>query len=356
MAVNIPDPAPITTMGVLDPDWLTRTVYAAWPGVTVEEVEVVETLATTATKIRIRTRLRGADATVPTALCIKAMLDDLGEQFRGSAISINEAAFYRDIAAPLASAGLRTPPCLYIGIDPATSHGLIVMEDLVEAGGHFLSALTPYSPQDARASLDQLARLHGATWQTQAPFDAPWVTHAIDAIAEKSMIPLDMLQDLMNGERGKPLPPAVLDAQRLHRAIGRVAAVFRTLPSSLVHGDAHAGNLYVLRGDTGLIDWQLLQRGCWALDVAYHLGAALLPEVRRAHERSLLDHYLERLARFGGPRLDAGEAWTSYRMAMLYGYYLWAITRRVDPVITYEFNRRLGLAVADLQSLELAES
>ena len=39
--------------------------------------------------------------------------------------------------------------------------------------------------------------------------------------------------------------------------------------------------------------------------------------------------------------------------AMVYGFYLWAITRKVEPAITHEFVRRLGIAADDLQSFEL---
>ena len=35
---------------------------------------------------------------------------------------------------------------------------------------------------------------------------------------------------------------------------------------------------------------------------------------------------------------------------MIYGYYLWSITRKVEPEITNEFVRRLGLAVSELDS------
>ena len=35
---------------------------------------------------------------------------------------------------------------------------------------------------------------------------------------------------------------------------------------------------------------------------------------------------------------------------MVYGYYLWVITQKVEPAIINEFTRRLGLAVAELES------
>ena len=46
-------------------------------------------------------------------------------------------------------------------------------------------------------------------------------------------------------------------------------------PQFLVHGDAHAGNIFRTDRGSGLIDWQVLQRGTWAIDVAYHLCAVL---------------------------------------------------------------------------------
>ena len=135
------------------------------------------------------------------------------------------------------------------------------------------------------------------------------------------------------------------------RGLASLAAQVRALPNTLVHGDAHAGNVYrTAAGKLGIVDWQILQKGEWAQDVAYHLGAVLTPEDRRTHERRLVDHYLERLKALGGPAIDREEAWTRYRAGMVYGYFLWAITRKVDPPVILEFVRRLGLAVSDLDS------
>jgi hypothetical protein len=40
-------------------------------------------------------------------------------------------------------------------------------------------------------------------------------------------------------------------------------------------------------------------------------------------------------------------------MSVVYGYYLWAITRRVEPAITNVFVNRLGNAVARHESYRL---
>ena len=61
-------------------------------------------------------------------------------------------------------------------------------------------------------------------------------------------------------------------------------------------------------------------------------------------ERNLLNHYLG-LARSLGLSLPSDEeAWLQYREAVMYGYYMWGITRRVDPPIIRQFTDRLGRA------------
>ena len=124
-------------------------------------------------------------------------------------------------------------------------------------------------------------------------------------------------------------------------------------PQFLVHGDSHAGNIFRTADGAGLIDWQLLQRGGWALDVAYHLCAVLPTELAEREERRLLGVYLQMMRASGQTVPDDEEAWRQYRESVIYGYYLWAITRRVDPPIIVQFNQRLGAAVARHDSYAL---
>ena len=120
-----------------------------------------------------------------------------------------------------------------------------------------------------------------------------------------------------------------------------------------MHGDAHAGNVWEGPEGIGLVDWQVLQRGHWSLDVAYHIAAALDIEDRRTHERALLAHYCDALAEHGGDRIDAETAFAQYRAAFPYGLLLWGITRRVEPAIVRRFVQRLGTAADDHGSFAL---
>jgi hypothetical protein len=338
------DPAPTGLDRVVDPIWLTAMLQQRWPRTVVESVEIVETLVTMATKVRLALTF-AANTGAPTRICIKGVLTDSGAH---PSSSIGETRFYRDMAAHL---DVRVPLCVYASLDATDGGGVVVMHDVIAAGGRFCSALDAFTPDQAMNGLDQLARLHVAA--PSAP-DSAWVPRFLDQITQRPILPAATLQELLDGPRGDPLPPTVRDAARLQRGLEALAVDVRAAPSVLVHGDAHAGNVYRdAEGQLGLVDWQVLQQGDWAQDVAYHLAAVLTPEDRRTHERALLDDYLDRRHALRGPRIDRDIAWRRYRAAMVYGYYLWAITRKVDPPLIAEFVRRLGLATADLESFDL---
>lgn len=345
------DPAPRTLAEVTTPEWLSAMLQANWPGATVRAVETVETLVTMATKVRLKLAIEGGGANVPTAICIKGVLTETGAP---PSASIVETLFYQNAADTL---GVRVPGRVHASLNAAGDNGVLVMRDQIAAGGRFCTALEPFTPDEAIDGLDELVKLHVAGWQGKPAYDTPWIPRFLDRFAASPVMPVEVLQTMLDGPRGEPLPKEVLSAARLQKGLESLATQVREQPNTLVHGDAHAGNVYrTAQGELGIVDWQVLQKGEWAQDVAYHLAAVLTPEDRRAHERRLLDHYLGRLAALGGPTIDRERAWARYRAGMVYGYYLWAITRKVDPAITHEFVRRLGLAVSDLDSFAVVEA
>ena len=342
------DPAPMALDEVISPQWLTKMLLQRWPDILVSEVKIVEVQATQATKVRLQLSIMGGDGTAPTDICIKGVLTDTGAV---PSASIVETLFYRDAAAGLP---VRVPDCLYVSLSDDGIRGVIVMRDVIAAGGMFCSALTPFTPDEAMDGLDQLARLHCAAWQGSAAFGFGWTFSFLDQISQRPIMPQAMLQDLLDGPRGEALNPMVRDAGRLQCALESLAAEVRSGPLCLVHGDAHAGNIYRDAGGAlGLVDWQIVQKCHWAMDVAYHLASVLTVEDRRTHERALLAEYCARVHSLGGPEVGKEEAWRAYRIAAVYGYYLWAITRKVEPKIINTFMARLGGAVDDLDSFAL---
>jgi aminoglycoside phosphotransferase (APT) family kinase protein len=148
---------------------------------------------------------------------------------------------------------------------------------------------------------------------------------------------------------GARIPEPARDPERLFDAYCVVAAeAAQVEPWSVIHGDAHVGNIF-LDGDgrPALLDWQLVQRGPWYLDVGYHVASALTVDDRRRHEDDLVRHYLDRLAAGGVDTPTWDDAWRGIRRGMLHGFYLWSITQKVDPRVTTLLLERLGTAAAD---------
>lgn len=343
-------PAPIVLDDVLNVDWLSWALSQDRAPVRVKAFEVVETLGPSALKIRIKLTFDGAPpADVPSEICIKGIFDPALTQWLKSGAQQAEANFYKILAPKLT---VRVPRALYAGFDPETMAGLVVMEDLIPKGVRFLTALSPYTPEQARGSLDQLARLHGGAWAPAADVE-PWITPKLPGMAKSQIMPPERLTELLNGERGEAVPDSVKSGPRIYAALVKMAERAEQLGYCFVHGDAHGGNVWEGREGVGLVDWQVLQRGHWSMDVAYHMCAALDVEDRRRSEKDLLRHYLDRLYAHGGAKIAFEDAWPMYQGAIPYGLFMWGITLRVDPPIIKQFVTRLGTAVADHDSFGL---
>jgi len=74
-------------------------------------------------------------------------------------------------------------------------------------------------------------------------------------------------------------------------------------------------------GRPSFVDWQLVQRGPWYLDVGYHIASALTIEDRRRSERDLVAHYLDRLAAGGVEVPPWNDAWLGVRRGFIYGFF-----------------------------------
>ncbi len=337
---------PRTLAEALDPNWLTRALAPATGGAAVTSVETVEVIRTVATKVRFTVTLDNAQAH-KQAFCLKGLLDVDADLARGGVVTVLEADFYNQLA-PLVA--VRVPDCVATVVDRKAQFGVVIMRDLIAQGARFCSAMEAFSVAEAAQSLEQFCRLHNGG---VALDKYPWLTRRVAAFARGNYVPLPTLQQMLDGPRGEGLPTRTRDADLLMQSMKALAASDETRPEVLVHGDGHAGNIFRTTDGPGLIDWQVLQRGGWALDVAYHIAAVLPVELAEKSERTLLRHYLDTTRRLGGNPPDDEQAWMQYRAAAVYGYYLWSITRRVEPDIINIFVRRLGESVTRHDSFHL---
>jgi hypothetical protein len=338
---------PRTLSEAMDKAWLAPALAPVSGGAPIESLEVVEVIKTMATKVRFAVRFAGADAGASSGFCLKGFLDVDAGTAKGGATTVREADFYGQLA-PLVS--VRTPTCVSSIIDREDQQGVIIMRDLIKDGARFCTALEAFTVEQAAQSLEQIARLHvrGALLER-----FPWIDNRIAQLAQAQYVPQPMLQELLDGPRGEGLPARTRDAAVLISGMKALARQDGEQKQTLVHGDAHAGNIYRTADGPGLIDWQLLQKGSWALDIPYHICAVLEAADAEREERRLLSHYLEAVRVLGGDAPDPEVAWMQYRASIVYGFYLWSITRRVDPTITNVFVQRLGKAVTRHDSYRL---
>jgi thiamine kinase-like enzyme len=134
-----------------------------------------------------------------------------------------------------------------------------------------------------------------------------------------------------------------------------VAQVIDRPPHTVMHGDAHPGNVYFRNGEAGLLDWQAVRRGHPGRELAYTLVTSMTTPDRVGAQRDLLDVYRKALAASGGPELAGEELWNRYREGALYAYVAPLITAGMggmqDESIAMEGLRRGVAALEDLETV-----
>jgi aminoglycoside phosphotransferase (APT) family kinase protein len=159
------------------------------------------------------------------------------------------------------------------------------------------------------------------------------------------VFPTARLQSLLDDGRATALAPVLRDATTLQAAMLRTAEL---APTCVLHGDTHSGNSYLdADGRACWLDWQVVQRGHWSIDVSYHLGTVLSVEDRREHEQDLLRHYLGELEARGVRPPSFDDAWERYTLGFTWGYFLWTITRISSRAVVLLHVPRLAAALTD---------
>jgi hypothetical protein len=237
-------------------------------------------------------------------------------------------------------------------IDEPNLDFLMVMEDVNQRGGDPRDATRPLTVDQAADGVRGLARLHSRYWGDRLsgvatlgwvePFVA-WrgMARGIDVGIERA---------------GATIPGAVaeLGGDRIDATWARFVGTLDVGPPTLLHGDPHIGNTYILPGDhVGFLDWQVLRRGNHALDLGYFLQGALTVEDRRSGEADLVDEYHRALDLPVGERPSCDEAWLRYRASAAHGLAIWLATAASNwqrPDVSLALAERYAAAFADLES------
>jgi Phosphotransferase enzyme family len=238
-------------------------------------------------------------------------------------------------------------------IDEVDEDFLLVMEDLTERNADPRDATRPLSVEQAADGVRGLARMHGQYWGLR--IERPELDWLEPFVPWEGMgaAPLQAALDRLGDDA-----PASVHALSIGALIEDVWKPYiRTLtvgPPTLLHGDAHVGNTYLLPdGTVGFLDWQVARRGNFSLDLGYILQGALTTEDRRAAERTLVEEYRGALGLPADELPSSDEVWLRYRASVAHGLTLWLCTASAGelwqrPDIALALAQRYSAAYEDL--------
>jgi hypothetical protein len=319
----------------------------------VESAELVEVIAGTATKVRMRLDYGDPDVGLPEQVCVKGGFDDAMRQLNsGNDAYRLEARFFGDLAPKLT---IPLPRSFASVLVDEGSQGIVVMEDLVASGASFGDPCHAMTVNEVRSGLEVQAQWHASTWGQTSEL-APWLRVGSEAVraAGRMLLGPDYWSYFVEQPWAPDLPAALSAREELLGAFENLWRYEDANAACLCHGDAHIGNTYAVDGNVGFLDWQGIAVGPWSYDVAYFVTGALSIADRRRHERDLLRHYGDALALHGGPALMEHELWDGYRRHTLHGF-LWAVTPPVMQTIerVHAMAERHIAAIEDHDTLAL---
>ena len=345
------------------PQWLTRALQADFPGVQVGAIEPIDQHAGTTDRARLRLTYDdpGAGAAPPPSVFIKAVPPDVKTRLfiNLMRLGLHEVRFYREIAPALSVAH---PRLFHACLSGPAQRFVLVLEDVAVRGARFTDAASAATVDLVRTVMRELARLHACFWNSpRLRGDLAWLrspTHRPRAAVERYACAAAVAPALRRF--------ADVVAPQLHAIAPRIMerrdafeAAWSRGPQTVVHGDAHIGNLYLLPETVGFLDWQVVQRCQGMRDVTYFLVGSVPTALRRAHERDLIGAYLTTLRAEGVAALASDEAWRQYRLHVPWALFSAVVTASSATMQAEAVGRaaleRTCAAVLDLDPLGALE-
>ena len=153
-------------------EWLTSVLQNRYPGVVVENMELLVFIDSHTSKLRMALDFNqaGQDAGLPRQVCLKSNFSGL---FADVDICQLEAMFYYFLGDKLS---ISTPRCYYADWDDdGKGHGVIILEDLEELGGKFGNSLDDVGIDAVSSALEGLAHLHSDLWNSPVLEQSDWL-------------------------------------------------------------------------------------------------------------------------------------------------------------------------------------
>ncbi|MEM1436052.1 MAG: phosphotransferase [Pseudomonadota bacterium] len=342
MTGSVVEEQPVT-LEQMTPAWLSERIAAAGHPATVADVQW-QRIGTG----QIGRCYRGALAFTgdpqgaPSTVVAKLPSDDETSRTTGVLLRnyLKEVRFYQEMVPHL---GIRVPRCYHAAIIDEGPEFSLLLEDLAPAQQG--DQLAGCSAAIAEAAVLELVGLHAPTWNRPELHTADWL------FVNPSMAGQDpgfLYKANLPGFLERYGPALDADQQRIISRFGDfygVEAASHSGVASLIHVDYRLDNLLINDAqqppEVTVVDWQSIQVGSPLSDVAYFLGAGMLPEARRAVEEPIVRRYYERLCAAGVAGYSWEACWTDYCLGTFSGFAVTVIasmiverTERGDAMFT----------------------
>jgi len=311
-------------------EFLTEALQKRFPGITVTDFSIpfVHHGFTTIVRLDLELDDMGNASGMPSRIILKGGFEP---ETRGIAGEFAIGPFMMEVGAyrNLPGLGLNMPDCYFAEFDMDKTEGpqiILLMEDLLERGAVFGHGLVPHTVEQVRNRLTAVAAFHAKTWDSPelkegGRYDIfPRNANALFKSYLTHVGPPEKWKQFCELPRGAACAVKFHDLDWMHRAMDFMIELGDATPNCLVHGDLHAGNLFVEPdGTPGFYD-SLPLRTAPMIEITYHIANVLDHVDRQKHDRELVDHYRKELVRNGvdAPSLD--ELMYQFAAFLPYGF------------------------------------
>src|SRR5271169_5189076 len=184
-----------------------------------------------------------------------------------------EVLFYRELSRQLT--GL--PAAYGSAFDSLTGRYVLVLEDLAVDPCEFPDTLHPLDKDQASMIVELLARLHATFWERPPG----WV---YSASGDHTSLLTGSLLNTSARRLAERTSIPVEDGRFIIDNYRAVAKVIDKQPNTVMHGDAHPGNVSSREGEAGLPDWKAGAGGPPGRERSYtRITGRKTPDVRPAN-------------------------------------------------------------------------
>jgi hypothetical protein len=324
------DSRSIATAATMDAAWFAeRLAEAGHSGVQVKSVAGTQIGTGQIGKcIRFDLTLAGNCDGVPLSFVGKFASNDPISRATGVQLKnyYREVNFYQHLAERL---DIALPRCYFAEISGVGPEFALLLEDLspAEQGDQLLGC----SAEIADAAVMQLVGLQAPSWCDTSLEQYDWLTGATDESAEsdeEALTTAGLYAQLLPGFIDRYGSALEEDERQI---IARVASspacpLFQPVGPvfCLEHVDYRLDNMLIDATQAPprvtVVDWQSVRLGKPMNDVAYFLGAGLVPELRRESEQAIVSHYHDGLMAAGIEGFSWDECWQGYRRGTFSGF------------------------------------